>query len=334
MTNDLQQAIQLIKSGDKKTGGEILAKLVTLDPDNEGAWLWLSACVAPIEQKKYCLKQVLKINPNNKDASIQLAKLEGFQPVFESSSYSELEIDKSTEKKRIGRNVRKSKSTGIYFATGIGATLIVGICLASVWFILQNQGMLNLPTTINIPFTTSKPLSEFSYEDLQKSTLTPNDLTFSGLYIASEWKDCSSSPEEQKNFNPADIGSDVKFAIKDFNTVDCSFPIGAAAISEGIYLFKDIRDAQRFVEIRKFNKIDTVDWIWNGKYKITEISNDGFQFWIIRAEVEAESSDLIVQVDEAVITVHVIIMGEKLVIDDLLEIGIAAIKNIRLVQEQ
>ncbi|MBV5343123.1 hypothetical protein JZU68_05765 [bacterium] len=50
MTNDLQQAIQLIKSGDKKTGGEILAKLVTLDPDNEGAWLWLSACVAPIEQ--------------------------------------------------------------------------------------------------------------------------------------------------------------------------------------------------------------------------------------------------------------------------------------------
>ncbi|MBV5343122.1 hypothetical protein JZU68_05760, partial [bacterium] len=267
---------------------------------------------------------MLKINPNNKDASIQLAKLEGFQPVFESSSYSELEIDKSTEKKRIGRNVRKSKSTGIYFATGIGATLIVGICLASVWFILQNQGMLNLPTTINIPFTTSKPLSEFSYEDLQKSTLTPNDLTFSGLYIASEWKDCSSSPEEQKNFNPADIGSDVKFAIKDFNTVDCSFPIGAAAISEGIYLFKDIRDAQRFVEIRKFNKIDTVDWIWNGKYKITEISNDGFQFWIIRAEVEAESSDLIVQVDEAVITVHVIIMGEKLVIDDLLEIGIAA----------
>ena len=45
MDNNLQQAITLIKSGDKKGGGQLLAEIVKNEPRNINAWLWLSSCV-------------------------------------------------------------------------------------------------------------------------------------------------------------------------------------------------------------------------------------------------------------------------------------------------
>lgn len=76
MNNEvLKKAISLIKSGDKSQGGKILANLVKNDPENELAWLWLSACFTDIEQKRYCLNKVLEINPDNLQARNQLDKL-------------------------------------------------------------------------------------------------------------------------------------------------------------------------------------------------------------------------------------------------------------------
>lgn len=82
MDNELQTAIELVKEGNKIEGGRILAKLVKAEPNNEQAWLWLSTCVVPVEQKRYCLKQALRINPNHKYAKQQLDHLEELQPVF------------------------------------------------------------------------------------------------------------------------------------------------------------------------------------------------------------------------------------------------------------
>jgi hypothetical protein len=75
MDNDLQQAVTLIKSGDKTRGGQILAEIVKRDPRNENAWLWLASCVSTNEKKIYCLKKVLVIDPNNQVAFDTLSKL-------------------------------------------------------------------------------------------------------------------------------------------------------------------------------------------------------------------------------------------------------------------
>jgi Bacterial PH domain len=74
--NLLNQGIAAVKSGDKVLGRQLLAQLVKQDPSNEMGWLWLSTCIDSLDQKKYCLKEVLKLNPKNQDARAALDRLE------------------------------------------------------------------------------------------------------------------------------------------------------------------------------------------------------------------------------------------------------------------
>jgi hypothetical protein len=76
MSDKLQQAIALIRSGDKQNGGRLLAEVLKDDPQNEMAWLWMSGIVSRDEQRRHCLTQVLAINPNNQLAQKGLAQLQ------------------------------------------------------------------------------------------------------------------------------------------------------------------------------------------------------------------------------------------------------------------
>ncbi len=70
----LQQAVALIKSGDKKGGQNLLIDVVNSDPKNETAWLWLASVVSQ-DKRVFCLEKVLSINPNNLQAKQYLEKL-------------------------------------------------------------------------------------------------------------------------------------------------------------------------------------------------------------------------------------------------------------------
>jgi len=70
----LQQAVALIKSGDKKGGQNLLIDIVNSDPKNETAWLWLASVVSQ-DKRAFCLEKVLSINPNNLQAKQYLQKL-------------------------------------------------------------------------------------------------------------------------------------------------------------------------------------------------------------------------------------------------------------------
>ena len=76
MSNKLQQAINLIKSGDKQGGGQLLTELVKEEPENENGWLWLASIVGQADKRAYCLKQVLRLNPNHETAQRILAELQ------------------------------------------------------------------------------------------------------------------------------------------------------------------------------------------------------------------------------------------------------------------
>lgn len=75
-TRQLKQAISTYKSGEKQKAQKLLARLVQADPNNEEAWFWLAACIENPEQRQYCLKRVLKINPKNLQAKRALKKSE------------------------------------------------------------------------------------------------------------------------------------------------------------------------------------------------------------------------------------------------------------------
>lgn len=72
----LQDAVALIKAGDRQGGQRILAVLLAQDPANEAAWLWMSSVVDEDEQRQYCLKQVLKHDPEHTLARTALAHLQ------------------------------------------------------------------------------------------------------------------------------------------------------------------------------------------------------------------------------------------------------------------
>ena len=76
MSDKLPQAITLIKSGEKQKGGQILANLLKVDPQNELAWLWMSKVVDTKKRQQYCLRQVLTINPGNEIARKALDKID------------------------------------------------------------------------------------------------------------------------------------------------------------------------------------------------------------------------------------------------------------------
>ncbi|MFZ5858429.1 MAG: tetratricopeptide repeat protein [Chloroflexota bacterium] len=106
MENDLQQAISLIKSGNKKGGGQLLAEIVKKDPHNINAWLWLTSCVDLNEQRIYCLKKVLEVDPNHNVARSALLKLQ------QSQQPSEQEIlGKSSARQQQANNTQSRKTT-------------------------------------------------------------------------------------------------------------------------------------------------------------------------------------------------------------------------------
>lgn len=72
--NKLQQAVALIKSGDKKGGQNLLIDIVNSDQKNETAWLWLASVVSQ-DKSVFCLEKALEINPNNLQAKQYLEKL-------------------------------------------------------------------------------------------------------------------------------------------------------------------------------------------------------------------------------------------------------------------
>jgi hypothetical protein len=74
----LQAAIKDIKQGNLKAGKAGLARIINAAPDSayaEKSWIWLSATFADPEQKRVCLENALKINPDNEMAKRGLNRL-------------------------------------------------------------------------------------------------------------------------------------------------------------------------------------------------------------------------------------------------------------------
>lgn len=73
--SDLDEAIQLIRTGQREEGRQMLEELLEADENNEDVWLWLSAVVDSDEDREICLENVLAIDPNNAAAQRGLASL-------------------------------------------------------------------------------------------------------------------------------------------------------------------------------------------------------------------------------------------------------------------
>jgi hypothetical protein len=78
--NSVQDAIALIKSGQREEARAILTGILKDDKDNLAAWAGMVQVANNREEAAACLKQVLRLKPGDPWASRQLEKLEPAQP--------------------------------------------------------------------------------------------------------------------------------------------------------------------------------------------------------------------------------------------------------------
>jgi tetratricopeptide (TPR) repeat protein len=92
----LKGGIEAAKAGEKDKARRLLEQVVEADPDNETAWLWLSAAVDTRGERIRCLEMALKLHPANQDAKMALEWLR-------SGVLSELSPQVETERVLCGR---------------------------------------------------------------------------------------------------------------------------------------------------------------------------------------------------------------------------------------
>jgi Tol biopolymer transport system component len=66
--DDIRQAIDYIKAGEKGEARRILANILKTNPDHEQAWLYMASCARTKEEYRQSIQRVLKINPTNQTA--------------------------------------------------------------------------------------------------------------------------------------------------------------------------------------------------------------------------------------------------------------------------
>lgn len=71
-----QRGVAAARAGQRRVAAGLLGRSVRLNPDSEDAWLWLSGVVDDPAQQEFCLRTVLKINPENRPAQQGLRHLE------------------------------------------------------------------------------------------------------------------------------------------------------------------------------------------------------------------------------------------------------------------
>lgn len=72
----LRQGIEAAKASKREEARRLFQEVVDLDEENERGWFWLATVVDNDEERRICLLNVLRINPNNERAQQALNKLD------------------------------------------------------------------------------------------------------------------------------------------------------------------------------------------------------------------------------------------------------------------
>lgn len=72
----LRQGIEAAKANKREEARKFFQEVVDLDEENERGWFWLATVVDSDEERRICLLNVLRINPNNERAEQALQKLD------------------------------------------------------------------------------------------------------------------------------------------------------------------------------------------------------------------------------------------------------------------
>lgn len=174
----LQQGVALAKAGQRDQAFAVLQQAVRLDPRNETIWLWLSSVARNDQERVFCLRQILAINPQNELAikglqamgiqaepqaaaagaattttptiqdppivtqdrltKIQPA-LDEFLRTYNPGFYTPLEIEwVQKDSRRYGEGAARRLKRSVYVAGGLGAVAVLIVLVLLGSFVLSS----------------------------------------------------------------------------------------------------------------------------------------------------------------------------------------------------
>lgn len=95
MNDSLQKGILALKEGNRATARQLLIAAIRQAPDNVQAWLWLSGAVDNKNERIDCLKQVLRLDPENEVAARGLAIIQKSEIMPGTTSLETVKFDES-----------------------------------------------------------------------------------------------------------------------------------------------------------------------------------------------------------------------------------------------
>ncbi len=163
-----QEAIQAIQNGENQRGKDLLTRLLKQNQTNPEYWLWMSAVVDNSKEQRYCLNQVLQLDPQNKLARRGLSILGDLPPDDKDILPYEKQYRRWAMPDLPGVETNRVKLP--YLRLGIalvGLVIVIGVIIAALsstrLWIYRNRGVAQLGTAQPTP----------TYPTTSTVTLTP-----------------------------------------------------------------------------------------------------------------------------------------------------------------
>ena len=124
----LQQAIELVKTGEKSQARQALVEIVRAAPDNVQAWFWLVEAIESDVQRVKVLEECLKHNPEREEVRQALEKFRGRLPDDVHNGGSESKQDAAGQRKP----GKLSRQVPMWLWMAIAANAALFVVLAAI----------------------------------------------------------------------------------------------------------------------------------------------------------------------------------------------------------
>lgn len=157
----LQEAIDAISKGQRQRARDLFTRLLRADQSNSTYWLWMSSVVDTPKERRYCLQNVLRLDPGNKSARRGLVlmgalsppeELKPIAPIHRNWSVIESEFANTTNFRLILSNV--NRRTWGYLGAGI---LLISLLFLGIFGTRSRAGALAVKLTITPKPRTPRP---------------------------------------------------------------------------------------------------------------------------------------------------------------------------------
>lgn len=145
----LRAGIAAAKANDSVGASNLLSQVVRADPNSELGWLWLGYCREVPQQREYCFRKALSINPENVEAKRQIEILNHpvvsfrdsnpIAPLSDSSHISNtpaVEMPKTAPPQTKKANPRKAQRNDNKTLIWVGIGIMILLCIAVVGLVL------------------------------------------------------------------------------------------------------------------------------------------------------------------------------------------------------